>query len=298
MSGNAKAGVFLRQLAGLTRLQGGAWATLVVLLLGAMLAARVGQLGLSLRPTGARADSGIAALDSEALAAQARNQSAIQQRDHVLAAHLFGTAAPEATLSPAPVQWVLSGIIQGSTPQSGLAILGENAQSTHLRAVGQEVFGGFRLVQVLADQVTLEGAGQRLALRLSKTRLAALAAAGEPTALGVASPTALAPGIWHPAKGLIGVPLPAQALLRPQAHHDADGKYDGLQVMNLDSRLSPLGLQRADVITEIDGRAITSANMAQQALQQLSSGTTVMVTVERQGSPMQLPLTISENGGS
>jgi fructose-specific phosphotransferase system component IIB len=38
--------------------------------------------------------------------------------------------------------------------------------------------------------------------------------------------------------------------------------------------------------------------MAQQALQQLSSGTTVMVTVERQGSPMQLPLTISENGGS
>jgi len=56
-------------------------------------------------------------------------------------------------------------------------------------------------------------------------------------------------------------------------------------------------LQRNDVITQINGRSITSASAAQQALQQLSSGSPVNVTVERDGAPIQLPVTISDDGG-
>jgi S1-C subfamily serine protease len=55
-------------------------------------------------------------------------------------------------------------------------------------------------------------------------------------------------------------------------------------------------LQAADVITEIDGHAITNAKSAQQAMKLLSNGSPVIVTVERSGAPMTMPITISEDG--
>jgi general secretion pathway protein C len=298
MLGYERAVVIVRELAERRMPKGDSWATLVAIVLGALLSARSVQLGLSLRPARADRDSGFAVAAVQGSGAGGR--SVTQQRDLVLAAHLFGGVAPAANapLNPTPAQWVLSGIIQGSTPESGLAILGENAHSTRLRAVGEEAFNGFTLVQVLADRVTLEGRGQRFALRLPRTRLALLGTPGGTAASDAAPAIAVAKGIWHPRKGEIGVPLPAQAMLRPQPHHDAEGNYQGLQVMNIDSSISSQGLQRADVITAVDGHPITSPAAAQQALQQLSSGSAVMVTVERDGAPVQLPLTISEHGGS
>ncbi len=300
MSGYVRAMAILRALAGLRRPRSAASATAAVIVLSAMLTARIGELVLSLHVTPAGGDSRSAERAPEPAGPPTARPNVAQQRDLVISAHLFGFAPPGIGLAPsaAPSQWVLTGTIQETNPGSGYAILGENAESMHVRAVGQEVFGGFTLVQVLRDRVTLERRGQRLALQLPRTRRGAHGAPGDAVALAAGTPAPLAKGIWHPRTGLIGVPLPAQAVLLPQVRRDADGRYHGIQVMSSDSRLSSLGLQHADVITEINGRAITSASEAQQALQQLSSGTTAMVVIERDGSPMQVPLTISEDGGT
>jgi type II secretory pathway component PulC len=264
----------------------------VAAILAAALGLRLVQLALTIHESLAPVSVPI---PSQARAPPRRESDDLQC---VLAAHLFGSGAadPSAAHTPAFAGWVLSGVMAGATAGSGWAILGENAQSTQVRFVSQEVAPGYRLTQVLEDRVAIDGHGARLILRLPRARVVSASEPGD-AGEGTLAAAAVPAGVWHPPKGLIGVPLPAQLVLLTHGHRDSDGEYNGLQVMGADARLSPLGLQRTDVITAIDGHAITSANDGQQALQQLSGGSTVMVTVERNGSPLQLPLTISENGG-
>jgi type II secretion system protein C len=233
------------------------------------------------------------------------SQSIPEQRlelQRVLSAHLFGDppqAVSASTASPS-AHWVLSGVIAGKTPESGVAIIGETRDSMHLCAVGEAVAPGFSLVQVFSDRVMLEGSSGRLSLRLPQYRSNAgyslpASNASSSTELSDAAPAGRAN---EQAQQVIGQPVAAQAVLRPRPHH-AKGHYDGLEIVGWGdgSALAPLGLQRNDVITQINGRSITSAGAAQQALQQLSSGLPVNVTVERDGAPIQLPVTISDDGG-
>jgi type II secretory pathway component PulC len=274
------------------------WPTFAAVVLSVALIVQMASIVLSLRRSAA-----LATLPPSSAhhAPDAPTRPRVDAVRGVLAAHLFGSSAPEQSAQAAAVaaaaQWVLRGVIAAQTPQSGFAMIGQNEQSTRLRAVGQEVAGGYVLAQVLPDRVILDNHGAQLVVRLSTLRRLALASP-KGVAVAEAGPPLqpLAEGVWHPKKGLIGVPLPAQAALRPQAHHDSDGQYDGMQVMGIAGRLAPLGLQRDDVITEIDGNPITNNNAAQQALQQISSGTPVMVTVNRGGTVVQLPISMIENG--
>ena len=282
------------------------WPHIAVATLSLAILVQLLQIALTMRQTMNRQAQSLAARPDERSMSKAieaaRATSRAETLDRLLAAHLFGSAPSGTDAEPAeaPAQWVLSGVIYGPTPETGLAILGIDAQSTHLRAIGQDVGAGYRLAQILRDRVTIEGRGERLSLRLPRYRVsgAKLATAtGSSAETRPASMPKLPPGIWHPPKGSIGVKLPAEALFNPQPHRDSDGSYAGIEVTAADATLSYFGLQRADVITQIDGHAITNANAAQRALKQLSSGSTVMVTVERGGAPMTLPITISEDGG-
>jgi type II secretory pathway component PulC len=281
------------------------WPRIAVVILSLAILAQLLHFTLTMRQFTRRLSHSLAAVSgappTSSAIRGARVSSQAEALDRLLAAHLFGARASGSDAEPAeaPAQWVLSGVIYGPTPQTGLAIMGENAQSTHLRSIGQDVGAGYRLTQVLTDRVTIEGHGERLSLRLPRNRAADTrfaSAAGAAAEDRPASMPKLPPGIWHPAKGSIGVKLPAEALFNPQPHRDSDGGYAGIEVTGADATLLHFGLQRADVITQIDGHAITSAKAAQQALKQLSSGSAVMVTVERAGAPMTLPITISEDG--
>jgi len=60
------------------------------------------------------------------------------------------------------------------------------------------------------------------------------------------------------------------------------------------SNLAQYGLQRNDIIRAVDGKPINDLEGQHQALQVLSQGRLVPVTVERAGSVFSLQLTFSE----
>jgi type II secretion system protein C len=225
--------------------------------------------------------------------------NAAQDLSRVLSAHLFGTATEPVDHQPglAPAQWVLSGVIEGSTPEAGLAIIGETRETTRLRAIGQEVANGFKLAQVLSDRVTIERPGQRLELRLPRSRWGhgSLVSLAETAVLD----GTLTASAWHPRKGWPANRPPAMVMLKPGPHLDPDGRYDGMRVWGAGngSALQALGLQRNDVITRINGQAINNDEAARTALEQMSTGVPVMVTIVRDGSAQELPISIVDSGG-
>ncbi len=109
--------------------------------------------------------------------------------------HLFGNAADNgkganaADATQTSMQLVLTGIIAGSNPHVGFAIVGENATAAKVHAVGDNVPGGAKLHSVYADRVLLDRNGHLEYLLLPRENGAALSANRVPAAI----PTALNP---------------------------------------------------------------------------------------------------------
>src|SRR5437762_1670923 len=87
-------------------------------------------------------------------------------------AHLFGAApalkqeGADAPQTSMPL--VLTGIIAGNDPQNGLAILGQNAQTAKVYAVGDGVPGGAKLHSVYNDRVVIDRDGRLESLSLPR----------------------------------------------------------------------------------------------------------------------------------
>jgi type II secretory pathway component PulC len=216
----------------------------------------------------------------------------------LVAAHLFGQANRQDELpASAAAPWMLSGTLQGSIPGSGAAILGHTATTTRFCKVGQEVSDGFTLAEVFLDHVTIARAGERLTLKLPRMLRAEypylrtqVASAEVPRPVGGRSVPQLTE---RPANR-----PPAYDELRPQLHR-GDGRVDGMRVLGTgDGRnLDSYGLQRNDVIRQVDGQAITNIEAQRRALDTLSQGRPVAITVERNGSVFALQLGFGEGGG-
>ena len=231
-----------------------------------------------------------------AAAAREARRSRVQL-DTLVSAHLFGKVAEVTQDAPASAAetWVLSGTMRGDTPASGAAILGRNTQSTRFCAVGQEVSGGFRLAEVFADRVTIERGGVRLSLRLPRSLqgVAVAVAVAQTTPPVREQPAASEPKpIPRPANQ-----PPALLALRPFIHRGENG-FDGMRVTGAagGQNLSAYGLQRNDVIREVDGFAINSPEAQRHALDMLSRGQELTVTVERDGNVFTTRLGFGETG--
>ena len=127
--------------------------------LAAAIAAQIVQIGIDLKHTRAALLEATRVPPPPTFFSARPSVSSMDIRS-VLAAHLFGAAAENendgpAASAPAPVQWVLSGVIERAVPEVGFAIIGETAGSTRLRLVGEEVAKGFKLVRVLSDRVII-----------------------------------------------------------------------------------------------------------------------------------------------
>jgi type II secretory pathway component PulC len=217
----------------------------------------------------------------------------------LMAAHLFGQAPAEKPAelpARAAARWVLSGTMRGSTPASGAAILGHRGTTTRFRTVGEEVSDGFTLAEVFLDRVTLVRAGERLTLRLTRVVGAEYPQADAELAAADPRPTPrrIEPDLTErPASR-----PPAYDALRPSLHL-GKGRVDGLRVWGTGdgSNLDSYGLQRNDVIRDVDGQAINSVEARRLALDALSQGHPVAVTVERAGNRFTLQLGFGEGGG-
>jgi general secretion pathway protein C len=220
------------------------------------------------------------------------------QMSALLGAHLFGVGTQsviQTSASVTNVQWTLSGTLVGSSPNTGSAIISEHGKISLLRKVGEEISSGFKLVAVRAESVVLDRDGQHVTVNLAKIRSIqggfSVASNGHPDVSAAGS----TPAVWHPRKGWPQNRPPAMVVLRPQVHLASSGHYNGIQVMGGASALADLGLQRGDVITQVNGKPLRQPADAQLALAQMSTGTPVTVTVERGDTTQELAIAVPDD---
>ncbi|MBV9697357.1 MAG: type II secretion system protein GspC [Gammaproteobacteria bacterium] len=208
-------------------------------------------------------------------------------------AHLFGAApaakADDANASPTQIPLVLTGIIAGSEPQNGLAILGQTAQSTRVYAVGDNVPGGAKLHAVYSDRVIMDRNGQLESLALPHQSNPSAPAPSATMLQNENPPLERMRRMISEQPGLIG------DVMRPQPVMDK-GKLNGFRVYPGRDRATfmRLGLRPGDQVIAINGTPLDDPNRGQQILHTLSSSSEAHVTVIRAGQQQDLVLNIAQ----
>jgi general secretion pathway protein C len=208
-------------------------------------------------------------------------------------AHLFGAApASRADGANAPetnIPLVLTGTIAGNEPQNGLAILGQNAQTAKVYAVGDSVPGGAKLHSVYSDRVVIDRNGQLESLALPHQ---AGATAPPPSAAMLRSEN---PSLERMRRMITEQPGLLTDVMRPQAVID-HGHMNGFRVYPGRNRAAflRLGLRPGDQVTAINGTPLDDQDRGEQILHTLGSASEAHVTVIRNGQTQDLTLNIAQ----
>lgn len=259
------------------------WIVSVALVL--LLAWQLVQLAWTIAGTHGPKSSGASKAASAAPSGPALNLQAI------LDAHLFGVAGatPGSTdpnsVAATQMNLVLVGTIAESDPERGYAIIGENAASAKVYAVGKTITGGTKLHSVYPDRAIIDRGGRLEALMLPRKYHGG----------GTGAAGALPGG-----DGNLGNRLADLAnenagaiteILRPQPVF-ANGQQRGYRVYPGRNRqqFTRLGLMPGDLVTAINGTPLDDAARGMEILQSMNSATDVTVTVERNGQPTQITI--------
>jgi general secretion pathway protein C len=209
-------------------------------------------------------------------------------------AHLFGAApAPKQDGANAPqtsIPLVLTGTIAGNDPRSGLAILGQTAQTAQVHAVGDGVPGGAKLHSVYSDRVVIDRDGQLESLTLPRQLNAGNAPPPSSAALqGDNSSIERMRRMISEQPGLLA------DVMRPQPVMD-HGRMNGFRVYPGRDRMAfmRLGLRPGDQVTAINGTPLDDRDRGEQILHTLSSSSEAHVTVIRNGQQQDLVLNIAQ----
>jgi general secretion pathway protein C len=215
---------------------------------------------------------------------------------NIVNAHLFGSAAVEATgdAASAPatsLRLTLAGTLAGSDPAQGWAIIGESAQNTRLYATGASITGGARLREVYADRAILERGGRLEALLLP--RLSGAAAGAAPIAYSnqAAPQQSLADSV----RTLVQKdPGAISNLIRPQPVF-AGGQQKGYRLYPGRNRaqFASIGLMPGDLVTAVNGSPLDDPNTGLATLRGIGAGGSVTLTIERNGSEQQLTVDVA-----
>jgi general secretion pathway protein C len=212
----------------------------------------------------------------------------------ITSAHLFGeapvaaVAQDAANAPPTSIPLVLVGIIAADDPQDGLAILGPNAASAKVFAVGDNVPGGAKLHDVYVDHVIIDHNGTLEKLMLPRQ-----------TQPGGAPPSATALQMEAPVermrKLITDDPGLMADVMRPQAAY-AQGKLKGFRVFPGRNRqaFSRLGLRPGDLVMGINGTPLDDPGRSQEIFRTLGSSSEARVTVMRNGQQQDLTLNIAQ----
>jgi len=209
----------------------------------------------------------------------------------IVSAHLFGEAnAPAGATDPNSVAasqmpLVLVGTIANTDPTLGYAIIGENPAAAKVYSVGKTITGGTKLHSVYPDRAILDRGGKLEALLLPKKFQGGGMSASVP------------PGA-NPADPMLGDRLRQLAASNPAAITDvmrpqpvfANGQQRGYRVYPGRSRavFNRLGLLPGDLVTAINGTPLDDPSRGMDVLQTLNSSPTATVTIERNGTTVQV----------
>jgi len=216
----------------------------------------------------------------------------------VAEAHLFGVASEDAP-TPVAVQTVdapdttlsleLLGTIASDVASESYALIHERGKETKVYAIGEVVTSGAKLHSVYADRVLLDRKGKLEALRLPKD----ISGSSSGSTVARQTRTSQAATLSNPSLAAVITENASDLtnIIRPQPVF-ADGQQRGYRLYpGRDRRkFAMLGLRPGDLITEINGTALTDPSKGMEIFQSLGDSTSVTVTVERNGQPEVLVL--------
>lgn len=217
-------------------------------------------------------------------------------------AALFGTATvdeapPVGDLADAPdtnLNLRLMGIFAGSSDADSRALIASNSNDEAPYAVGADVVRGVKLEAIMADRVILLRQGRRETLRLDKE--APSRASGESPALaGSGLPDNIAlPQLSSVREQILQDPSQAANYLRVQPAAQ-DGSMRGYRIYPGRDRslFNAAGLRPGDLVTAINGTELNDATRALQMLTELSTASSVSLTVERGGNPQTVNISLN-----
>ncbi len=216
----------------------------------------------------------------------------------IAAAHLFGVAPQSAETGgrDAPstrLPLVLTGVLAARDPSQGLAILGPNAQSARVYAVGDSIPGGATLDAVLPRKVLLRHDGAIRSLALPQQ---APPGAAPPSAAALPPTETSAPQFVARMRSLVARrPGILAQLLRPEPVFSGDHQigyrvYPGSDAQAFHS----LGLKSGDLVLDINGAPLNDPAQDQQILNTLDSSSEATVTVLRNGQQRILTLNLAQ----
>jgi general secretion pathway protein C len=180
---------------------------------------------------------------------------------------------------------VLVGTIANTDPTLGYAIIGENATSAKVYAVGKTITGGTKLHSVFPDRAILDRGGRLEALMLPKKFQGGGMSAGAQASAGQADPM-LGDRLRQLAASN---PAAITDILRPQPVF-ANGQQRGYRIYpgRNRSQFNRLGLLPGDLVTAINGTPLDDASRGMDILQTMNTASAVTMTVERNGETVQV----------
>jgi general secretion pathway protein C len=215
-------------------------------------------------------------------------------------AHLFGNAAAEApsgdasSAQPTSLPLVLAGLLATNDPKEGMAIIGENAATAKVVAVGQQVPGGAQLHSVYNDRAIIDRNGALESVFLPRQTQGGVRPALAPLPAPVASNSNDAMldrmrKLVSDDPGMIG------QVMRPQAVF-AGGQMKGFRVYPGVNRqaFARMGLRAGDMVTAINGTPLTDKDRAEEIFRTVGSSPDARVTVMRNGRQQELVLNIAQ----
>lgn len=267
-----------------------------------LLAWQLASIGWALVP-GPSAGDPVAVPTGQASPQQAAGGAA--DVNAIAAAHLFGEATEEA-LETAPVltdatddledtglaNLTLKGTIASALPEYSIAIISDGRNDEQIYIIGDSLASNTTLHAVYQDRVVLNEGG-----RLTNLRLPEEFTSAPGTAVRRASTTRRAtPRQQNSIQAVVSQNVARLAdVIRPTPYF-VNGQQRGYRVYpGRDRRqFAALGLRPGDLITDIDGQALSDTTQAMQIFQSLGNASEVSVTVERDGNPEVIILRTSQ----
>lgn len=270
---------------------------LAILVMAALIAWQVAGVILQLLPT--RADSSIAGVASSRVDPQ--QIDGVQVKTDVapiVDAHLFGVASVDDESAPsqelvtdAPVTTLaltLRGTLAAGDDEQALAIIADGREENVFR-IQESVRRGVTLHAVQRTQVILNVNGALEALRLPEQESAQVSPARQASA---GTLTRSAPSVTEV---LTNNASRLTEVISPRPYF-VGGQQRGYRVYPGKDRrqFQQLGLRPGDIVTAINGTALTNPTEGARIFSSLGDASSVTVTLERNGSPQTITLDVAQ----
>ncbi|MDQ2639388.1 MAG: type II secretion system protein GspC [Pseudomonadota bacterium] len=208
----------------------------------------------------------------------------------ILRANLFGQspAAGPGGVPTTSMPLVLTGVVAAPDEKKGLAMIGTANNNIELKMVGDSLPGGARLHAVHVDRVLIDRGGSIEALPLPEVARA-MAFTPPPAVASTAMSIGRVEQAIRANPNIIG-----QVMHRTPVF--ADGKLRGIRVepgANAEA-FAKLGLRNRDLVTAVNGVTLNDEARSRDIFDSLATAGEARVTVERNGTPVDLVLNLAE----